>query len=659
MRHRNPPHRFLTIGLAACATTIGLMATPTLAANGSPAVRPASAKPAARSHDPVRPLPPTGPATTATDRPDVQGKPHTANRLRPQQPQLRTAHHVRAASCAPGDFGSRSGAELVDFIKAATADCVNTLFSVTGKDAHDVFREAQMVPVANALQSASASYPGDDSTKVQQLVLFLRAGYYVQYNDSKDVGNYGQDLATAIEGALDAFVGNAHFMDVSDANGAVVGEAITLTDSADEQGRYLGTYKKVLDAYNSSYNAFPAMVNAVNNVYTPLFRGHQNDAFVKAVTSDPGIIDTLNSFARNHLDLLGTDNSFLTSNAGTEMGRFVQHAGALQDKVRPLMKDLLGSSQITGRTAPLWVGVANMADSYDKANCSYFDTCNLADKLTKAALPTNHTCDETRTVRAQALTPQDLDAVCASLQKEDAFFHGVAKDSGAIPGQYENTIQVVVFGSQTDYKTYAGPIFGVDTNNGGITITGDPTKPDNKVQSIMYQKGSDDGFPARIWNLNHEYTHYLDGRFDMKGDFAQETTVPDVWWIEGLAEYVSYSYRGVTDTEAVAEAGKHTYPLSTLWQTTYANSNTTRTYPWGYLAVRYMVEKHPDDIQAMLAKFRAGDYAGGYAVYNEQIGNRYDADFTAWLDACASGGCKAHAAGRHTASGHAGTTSRG
>ncbi|GGU70969.1 hypothetical protein GCM10010211_40860 [Streptomyces albospinus] len=648
MRHRNPPHRFLTIGLAACATTVGLLVTPTLTASASPTAVKAAAEPAARSHGPVRPLPPTGPATTASDRSDVQSRPHTAARLRPQQPRMRTAHHARAASCAPGDFGSRSGAELVDFIKKSTTECVNTLFSITGKDAHDVFQESQMVPVADALKSASATYPGDDSTSVQQLVLFLRAGYYVQYNDSKDVGDYGKDLASAIEGALDAFVGNSHFMDVSDANGAVVGEAITLTDSANEQGRYLGTYKKVLDAYNSSYDAFPAMVNAVNNVYTPLFRGHQNDAFVKAVTSDPSIIDTLDDFAKKHLDLLGTDNAFLTSNAGTEMGRFVQHAGALQDKVRPLMKDLLGKSQITGRTAALWVGVANMADSYDKANCSYFDTCNLADKLTKAALPTTHACDDTRTILAQALTPQDLDAACASLQKQDAFFHGVAKDSGSIPGQYEDKIQVIVFASPTDYRTYAGPIFGVDTNNGGITITGDPTKPDNKVQSIMYQKGSDDGFPARIWNLNHEYTHYLDGRFDMKGDFSQEITVPDVWWIEGLAEYVSYSYRGVTDTEAVSEAGKHTYALSTLWQSTYANSDVTRTYPWGYLAVRYMVEKHPDDIQAMLAKFRAGDYAGGYAVYNSQIGNRYDADFTSWLDACASGGCKAHSAARHT-----------
>ncbi len=117
--------------------------------------------------------------------------------------------------------------------------------------------------------------------------------------------------------------------------------------------------------------------------------------------------------------------------------------------------------------------------------------------------------------------------------------------------------------------------------------------------------------------------------------------MPNVWWIEGLAEYVSYGYRGITYDRAVAEAGRHTYRLSTLFRNTYANSDVTRTYPWGYLAVRYMVERHPDDVQRMLARFRVGDYAGGHAVYATDIGTRYDADFDEWLTACAAGACAA------------------
>lgn len=633
--------RCVSGSLAACVTVAGLLATPALAA--PPAATVAGARTTAS------PVPPTGSTAGTNDRAAVQRRRLPLAQLPPLSPARPTAAqnpHASgrpdAASCTPADFGSRSGSDLVSFVKASSKDCVNTLFAVAGADAHNIFREAQMVTVANAFESVAETYPGDDSTSALQLTLFLRAGYYVQFNHASDVGSYGPDLAKATEAGLDAFFGNGHAKDVTPANGDTLGEVLVLTDSADEQARYLNVYKQVLDGYDSSYDAIPSMLAAVNDVYTPLWRGNWNTAYVNAVTADPSIIDTLKAFAVNHLGLLGTDRSYLDANAGMNVARYLEHP-ALRDKVRPLAKELLDTAKITGPTAPLWVTVASQADYYDQAGCDYFGTCNLPDRLTKAALPITHSCDATHTISAQALTSDELAATCAGLLGQDPYFHGLVKDSGAIPGQYESTIRLVVFGSRADYQTYAGAIFGVSTDNGGITLTGDPAKADNRPTSIMYQKAQDDGFTARIWNLNHEYTHYLDARYDMKGDFTQQTTVPDVWWIEGLAEYVSYSYRGVTDDEAVTEAGRHTYRLSTLFQNTYANSDVTRTYPWGYLAVRYMAEKHPADLDAMLAHFRTGDYTGGYAVYATGIGTRYDADFDSWLTACASGACAAKA----------------
>jgi len=636
MRYRFTWPRCVVDSLAVCAT-IACLATPAAATPHPMAVAHAVPVPPTTSHPAP---PPVGSTVSTGERPMVQSRPLSPAQVPPLSAQKPATSLSAGASCSPGDFGSRTGAELVTAVKDATTQCINTLFSVTGKDAHDVFREDQMVTVAGAFKDAAAAYSGDNSAHTLQLVLFLRAGYYVQDNHPDDVGDYGQNLATPVEGGLDAFFANSQSKDVTSDNGDVLSEVITLSDSANEQGRYLNVYKEVLSGYNNSYDDIPSMLASVNNVYTPLWRGNWNPDYVKAVTADPSIIDTVDSFARDHLDLLGTDKSYLDSNAGMNVGRYVEHAG-LRDKVRPLMKGLLDASKITGKTAPLWVTVASQADSYDKDNCSYFGVCDLADQLTKAALPVTHSCDETHTIKAQSLTAADLEAACASVLKQDPYFHQLVKDSGPIPGQYESTIQYTVFGSRNDYQTYAGAIYGVDTNNGGITMIGDPAKPDNKPLSIMYQRDDDNGFPARIWNLNHEYTHYLDARDDMKGDFGKQTSVPDVWWIEGLAEYVSYGYRGITDTEAVAEAGKHTYKLSTLFQSTYDNSDVTRTYPWGYLAVRYMFEKHPDDIATMLGHFRTGDYEGGYAVYHTGIGTRYDADFDTWLTACADGACAA------------------
>ncbi|MFE5587445.1 collagenase [Kitasatospora sp. NPDC056531] len=645
--------KFLAVIAATSTAVVGLSAAPGFAApTGKPDQPAHHAEQAAGT---VRPLPPTGSsAVDATSPAAAQDRRLTAAQLPPHRPLNSPTATPRpgvaplaAASCKPADFSSRTGAALVSFVKASTSDCVNTLFGVGGADAGGVFRESQMVTVANAFQSVAADYPGDNSTGILPLALFLRAGYYVQYNHPADVGPYDSALTNAVAGGLDAFFASPHLQDVGDANGQIAGEVVVLSDSANLQARYLGTYQRILNGYNSSYNASWYMVNFVNDVFTPVFRGHQNQDYVDAVTADPSLIDTLDAFALNHRDLLGTGNAFLDANAGVETTRFIEHP-ALQAKVRPLAKGLLDASSITGPTAPLWVGVANLAAFYDQSQCSYYGVCNLPQQLTAAALPISQTCDATHTIRAQDLTAADLAAVCASLQNQDPFVHNLVKDNGPIPGQYESTLQLVNFASPADYQTYAGPIYGIDTNNGGMTLTGDPANPANQPLSITYRHPTDNGFTARVWNLNHEYTHALDARYDMKGNFSQQISVPDVWWIEGVAEYVSYTYRGVTDTQAVTEAAKHTYALSTLFQNTYDNSDTVRTYPWGYLAVRYMLEKHPADIQAMLGHFRTGDYAGGYAVYNS-VGTGYDADFNSWLDACAAGACTAGSTGTPTA----------
>ncbi|MCX3061944.1 collagenase [Streptomyces beihaiensis] len=644
MRLRFTLPRWVTGGLAACVTVGGLLAAPAAAAPHASSAPPSTVRPtAAASLATPRPTAQSPTLTGADERPAVRRRPVGAARLAPQRTQTpdTVGEHPRtparkAAACDAAAFAGRTGTDLVAYVRAAPIGCVNTLFDVTGRTAHDIFREGQMVSVADAFAASAASYHGDDSTGIWQLVLFLRAGYYVQSYHQSDVGAYGPRLAAATRSGLDAFFGNSRSGDVSSANGDVLGEVVVLTDSAGEQGRYLDAYERILIDYDSSYDAVPSMVAAVNDVYTPLWRGNWNPEYVSAVTDDPSIIYTLHFFAFAHLGLLGTGNSVLDSNAGMIEARYLEHP-ALRGQVRPLVEQLLHFSRVTGPTARLWVAVATQAATYDKDHCSAYGVCHLPARLAAAALPRTHSCDAHHTIRAQALSAREMEAACASVLGQDAYFRRLVGSGGPIPGQYESSIEFAVFASRADYQTYAGAIFGIDTDNGGMTLIGDPADPGNKPLSVMYQKDHDDGFPARIWNLNHEYTHYLDARYDMKGDFGKQTSVPDVWWIEGVAEYVSYGYRGITDDEAVAEAAKHTYKLSTLFGNTYANSDVTRTYPWGYLAVRYMMERHPADVAAMLARFRVGDYQGGHAVYATRIGTRYDADFDAWLSARGSG----------------------
>ncbi|MER7702865.1 collagenase [Kitasatospora sp. NPDC097605] len=616
--------------VACCATATAVLPAQAFAA---PPAAPAAPAPTATTGsedlaEPAAALPPALIGATRMTEPtadDEAGAPALSKSL-------------AAQSCTPADFAARTGADLVAFIKSSTVDCVKSLYS-SGSADPSIFQQSRMLSVAAALKDLAAGYTGDNSTGITQLVKYLQVGYYIQFHYPAAAGPYTPALTDAVTSALDALFAGTRWRDVTEDNGRVLKEVVWLTDSANVQAHYMGVYKRMLDEFDNSYSAFPQMVSAVNSVlYYPLWEGYRNKDFVRALAADPSLVNSLADFAIKHRDLLSGSNAFLDTNAGNDLARFAGTSPAAEAVAKPLVKKVLDSAPLLSPHASLYVHTAVQANWFDNNQCSYYGTCDLPAKLTSVVLPNQLVCDN-RTLQAQALSAAELATVCASLRNQDAFFHGVAKDNGPIPNQYAKTVTFGIFANKADYTTYSWAIFGNDTDNGGQTVM-DASDPNNRAATVMYQKAWNVNDPARVWNLNHEYTHYLDSIYNLKGSYTTQSSVPNKWWVEGLAEYISYSYRGATDVDAMAQAAKHTYKLSTLFQNTYANSDSTRIYPWGYLSVRYMLERHPADVQAMLERFRAGDYPGGYAVYND-LGTSYDADFDAWLTTCAAGACYA------------------
>ncbi|MFE6056392.1 M9 family metallopeptidase [Kitasatospora sp. NPDC056446] len=600
-----------------------------------------SPAPAAKSAAP-RAIPvPKSPDTPKDDRPlasDPQAKPTAptaGSTVGAAKPSERTAKQFSAAAnaCDVSAFTGNTGAALVQQVKSAGLDCINTLYQLTGNDAKAAFNEAQMATVANALRDVSATYPGDNSTSAGQLVVFLRAGYYVQWYNPDVVGAYGTTLQTAIRGALDAFYAAPHSKDATDANGATLSEAVTLIDSAQENARYTGVVKRLLNDYNGTWPA--SMAGAVANTETVISRGFDLPAFTSALQADPSFATTMASFVtRNSAQLNGGD---LVTKIGIQLGNYVAN-DALRAQGRPLVKDLINRYPLVGNTGPLTMNLLWFTEKKDAGNCSFYGTCDVPAKLVPLVLKTDHTCNANLRIRSQSMTAQQFADTCTSLVNQDAFFHKVVKDNGPVANDNNTSLEVVVFDDYYNYSLYAWEMYKIEVDNGGMYEEGNPATVGNQARFIAHQ--ADWLRPSfQIWNLNHEYTHYLDGRYDMYGDFDAGMTTPTIWWVEGLAEYVSYSYRGVHYDAAVAQAGKGTYTLSTLFDSTYDNSDSTRVYNWGYLAVRYMLQSHPQDMDALLAKYRAGDWAGARTLLKTTIGTSYDADFATWLKACAADNC--------------------
>ncbi|WP_348734754.1 collagenase [Rheinheimera texasensis] len=260
-------------------------------------------------------------------------------------------------------------------------------------------------------------------------------------------------------------------------------------------------------------------------------------------------------------------------------------------------------------------------------------------------LSQQHRCSDTLLLRHAKLTTAQTSAICAELTAIEQRFHQLL-NTGRTPvaDDGNSALRANIYASRADFERFAGAHFNMPTDNGGMYLEGLPDKAGNQAEFVAYQRGS-----GEVWNLRHEYVHYLDGRFNLHGDFcanlhdshAAPENCPQpapltpylVWWTEGLAEYIA---QGTDNPAAIAlardKAGKQqAYPLSELFNTGYiSQGGTERVYRWGYLATRYLHEQHPDKVSQLLQFLRHGDYPRYQAVV-KGWGTSLDADFQRWL----------------------------
>jgi len=259
-------------------------------------------------------------------------------------------------------------------------------------------------------------------------------------------------------------------------------------------------------------------------------------------------------------------------------------------------------------------------------------------------LSQQHRCSETLLLRHAKLTTAQASAICTELTAVEQRFHQLLNTGQTPVADDGNTaLRANIYASRADFERFAGAHFNMPTDNGGMYLEGLPDKPGNQAEFVAYQRAS-----GEVWNLRHEYVHYLDGRFNLHGDFcanlhdshAAPENCPQpapltpylVWWTEGLAEYIA---QGPDNPAALAlardKAGKQVHPLSELFNTGYINQGgTERVYRWGYLATRYLLEQQPAKASQLLQFLRRGDYPRYQAVVTSW-GTSLDADFQRWL----------------------------
>ena len=539
-----------------------------------------------------------------------------------------------ATNVCSSEMANLNGQALFDFVKQAELSCISELYSRNDDISVAVYQTANVVSVANQAKSIAATYDSRNGDEMRNLFYFLRGAFYIEfYNDNLTYSD--TRAADAVYGALQEYTKNPHLFDLSQSSGDTLTEFFSSWASASHILESVPVITDYLQRFNAEYLASNRHRAALTSALTTLYYGTWEDEYSQNALAHSDLIDALLKIATSEY-IYNSAYQYESTDAFHEFGRFYgyQKNWNLPASFKTRLNDgvQLYMSKFERMSAE-WADGAGYLDYYNPGECEAFGICGWEAELERTALPINYSCSDTIYIRAQALTDTELQSSCDLMGLEETLFHNVlATGYQPVADDFNERLEVNIFDSYNDYVQYAGVIFGIGTNNGGMYLEGTPSQEGNQARFIAHEATWTEDI--LVWNLEHEYVHYLDGRFNLYGAFNyfDIDTGKSVWWAEGLAEYISKQNR---NDGAINVGRSQAFSLSEVLSNTY-DSGTERVYSWGYLAVRFMFEKHRTDVDALLVLARSGDAAGWLTYINDTIGQQYNNEWNTWLASVSS-----------------------
>ena len=543
--------------------------------------------------------------------------------------------------CNIEGLSEKTGTDLLEHIlQSPMYGCLTNLLEVAPRRLRSlIFKMNNMLDMAQEAQRMSISYRGENHEGLRKIFFFLRAGHYNRfYNDDYPLdwvrGDNKRQVDQASMTAVNAFTSNAHFYNVNDEHAVAVNEAFSLVHHLDIS-RYIPVFKEWLKRISSEYLNYEEMLEASNQILAALFRGHYEyylgkewkNSFVSVISEDVELMDILKNLALSDW-LAGTSSEFLAENAGRELARFIQYNTApVYSTVISGVRSILNHYDPLEKGGSIYLITAKVILDLDE--CRLFNMCNLRAELEARILPFRHDCpDVSVTLQSQNLTEEQVVRSCELLVFYEQYFHEKlnTQRSQPVDDDFNDHLRIIVFQDSESYRKYSRFLFGNSTNNGGIFREGDPSDPETTPLIILYEAYWIEEEPQPILSLAHEYIHYLDARFIKYGASWDYGSII-VGWAEGLAEYLSIGNHHRWAMELIRDTSNPP-SLRRILRTTYRDPSDI-TYRWGYLAIRFLFEQHPEEVEVFKRYFRSGDY-DGYSNYINSM-SRYENEFSNWL----------------------------
>ncbi|NOU52225.1 collagenase [Pseudoalteromonas sp. JBTF-M23] len=570
----------------------------------------------------------------------------TINLAQPKlsEPQLMimSGQAATTQTCPTEAFSHLSGSVFLDAIKNYGHECIDTLFNDKPETLTlGGYTDANFNTVITELKSQLRSYDGQtNAAYLSSLFYWLKA--YAYYDNRRFVNPTTKQAMTQ---AVNALYANSHFFDKTATHAQVVRSATGIIKNA-QIGQFLVPIALgVLARFDESYEHINDWARSVTPLFWQVLNDCARDETCRAQQHNMALIDAITGFIYNNLNWLRKSaNDYHLFNLGYQLvnlykGKNDSHFAAIEGRLSAEISKVLTTygPLKTDKERTLYLAVLESIN-YNR-QCDAYSVCNKRAEIIEQVLNNRVECPSGNLfIWAQDMDDAQLAWTCNSLKTHDEHFHQLLRTNHIpVTPDDNDSLKMVIFNDKKEWVTYGGVLFNVSTSNGGTYREGDPAKAGDQATFYAYEHVSERPI-FDIWNLRHEYVHYLEGRYISKGDFRDSNDAGrTVWFGEGIAEYSSLK---TCNANAIEEARKGTYSLSTIFSNEYGVGQT-RIYDWGYLATRYMYEQQNEAFFNMLALFKAGEYQR----YRTELVDKwvsqklFDTSFASWLQQVDYSGC--------------------
>lgn len=224
------------------------------------------------------------------------------------------------------------------------------------------------------------------------------------------------------------------------------------------------------------------------------------------------------------------------------------------------------------------------------------------------------------------LTSDQLSNICHILKVTETLFNSSLDIESPVINDQNDTVNVNIYANQGAYQSTGDQLHDLkETSSTGIYLESNPESEKAQANVITFEARRWANQEFFIWELGHEYVHYLDGRYNKQGDYGDFSSHNLIWWTEGLAEYISDN-----DSPYLSVKLSQANDRFTLAEIVDKNGSAD-PYRWGATLVKYFIEQRPKDVTTLRSFARNGQYTE-LDTWLQSFASENQENFDSWFN---------------------------